>query len=112
VSATPAQLAPNPATMAITDALGGQFEELAMADRVTYPQIACLGVGMRCNGAGAPWREQVNGNMQVVGNLNIGMGVPATSTTACVAGTVTWGTGFIYVCVATNTWQRAAIASW
>ena len=29
-----------------------------------------------------------------------------------VAGTITYASGFVYVCVATNTWQRAAIATW
>lgn len=38
--------------------------------------------------------------------------VPSTSSTACAAGQISWATGFIYVCVATNTWQRAALLTW
>lgn len=38
--------------------------------------------------------------------------VPASAAAAGKAGTITWGNGFVYVCVATDTWQRAAIATW
>ena len=34
---------------------------------------------------------------------------PATATSAGVAGTITYSAGFVYVCVATNIWQRAAL---
>lgn len=37
---------------------------------------------------------------------------PASASAACTTGTVTWDSGFVYVCVATNTWKRAAIATW
>ncbi len=38
--------------------------------------------------------------------------VPATAAAAGVAGSIAWDTGFIYVCTATNTWKRVAIATW
>jgi hypothetical protein len=37
---------------------------------------------------------------------------PATAAEACTTGTVAWDTGFIYVCTATDTWKRVAIATW
>jgi hypothetical protein len=37
---------------------------------------------------------------------------PATSAEACNAGTIVWDTGFVYVCTATNTWERAALTTW
>jgi len=37
---------------------------------------------------------------------------PASSSAAGVAGTVAWDAGFLYVCSATNTWLRVAIATW
>lgn len=37
---------------------------------------------------------------------------PASAAAAGAAGTVVWDSGFIYVCVATNTWKRVAIATW
>jgi hypothetical protein len=38
--------------------------------------------------------------------------VPATATSAGVAGQVAYAAGFLYVCVATNTWRRTALSSW
>ncbi len=40
------------------------------------------------------------------------VGVPATAGAAGVAGQAAYESGFLYVCVATNTWQRVAIATW
>lgn len=37
---------------------------------------------------------------------------PASATAAGNAGTVTWGADYLYVCVATNTWKRAALSTW
>lgn len=46
------------------------------------------------------------------GNLRItSPTVPALATSAGTAGDIAWANGFLYVCVATNTWQRVAIAT-
>jgi hypothetical protein len=37
---------------------------------------------------------------------------PANAIAAGTAGTVLWDSSYIYVCVATNTWKRAAISTW
>jgi hypothetical protein len=37
---------------------------------------------------------------------------PAHASDPCIAGTETWDTNFIYVCIAKNTWKRAPLASW
>lgn len=37
---------------------------------------------------------------------------PASATSACKAGDLAYESGYIYVCVGTNTWQRAALATW
>ena len=37
---------------------------------------------------------------------------PASATAAGNAGDICWDSSFVYVCVATNTWKRAAIATW
>lgn len=50
----------------------------------------------------------VNGD----GVLRGASAVPATAGAAGNAGQITWGAGYIYVCVAANTWQRAALATW
>ena len=46
-------------------------------------------------------------------NLVISTGTaPATATSAGTKGQIAYASGFLYVCVATNTWQRVAIATW
>jgi hypothetical protein len=37
---------------------------------------------------------------------------PASATATGTAGTVCWDASYIYVCTATNTWKRVAIATW
>lgn len=39
-------------------------------------------------------------------------GAPLTAGATGVAGTIAWDSGFLYVCTATNTWVRVAIATW
>jgi len=37
---------------------------------------------------------------------------PATATDTGVTGQIAWDSNFVYVCVATNTWKKTAIATW
>ena len=37
---------------------------------------------------------------------------PASASATGNAGTICWDSNYIYVCVATNTWKRAAISTW
>lgn len=37
---------------------------------------------------------------------------PANSTSNGISGDIAWDSGFVYICVATNTWKRAPIATW
>jgi hypothetical protein len=37
---------------------------------------------------------------------------PASAAATGTAGTIAWDTSYIYVCTATNTWKRVAIATW
>ena len=37
---------------------------------------------------------------------------PASAGAAGNAGDIAWDSGFVYVCVATNSWVRAALAAW
>jgi hypothetical protein len=41
-----------------------------------------------------------------------GSSPPATAASTGLAGTITWDSGFIYVCIAANTWKRIAIVTW
>lgn len=37
---------------------------------------------------------------------------PASAAATGTAGTICWDASYVYVCVATNTWKRAAISTW
>src|SRR5659263_64266 len=37
---------------------------------------------------------------------------PASASAAGEPGEIVWGTSYVYVCVAANTWKRAAIGTW
>lgn len=37
---------------------------------------------------------------------------PASATDICTTGQIAWDSSFTYVCIATNTWKRSAIATW
>jgi hypothetical protein len=48
-------------------------------------------------------------------NLSVGKiktGTPASAAATGVAGQIRWDSSFVYICVATNTWKRVAIATW
>jgi hypothetical protein len=59
-----------------------------------------------------------NGNTQRFRVLASGGGIvvpsfsPASSSASGIAGQIAWDGSFIYVCTATNTWERVAIATW
>jgi hypothetical protein len=36
---------------------------------------------------------------------------PATSSTPCATGTISWDSNYVYVCVTSNTWKRTALGS-
>ncbi len=38
--------------------------------------------------------------------------VPSAANAAGNAGEICWGSSYLYVCIATNTWVRAAISTW
>jgi hypothetical protein len=43
---------------------------------------------------------------------NLPTSPPASSSAAGTVGGITWDSNYVYTCVATNTWKRAAIATW
>lgn len=50
----------------------------------------------------------VNGDSIRVRNAK----TPLTSTDTCSQGQIAWDSSYVYVCVATDTWKRAALSSW
>jgi hypothetical protein len=55
-----------------------------------------------------------NGNFGITGNtINVPVSrTPASASATGTAGDICWDASYIYVCVAANTWERAAIATW
>lgn len=46
------------------------------------------------------------------GDFAILVAAPASASATGVAGQIAYDSSYIYVCTATNTWKRAAIATW
>jgi hypothetical protein len=46
------------------------------------------------------------------GTVSIPSEPPGSSSATGTAGTITWDSNYVYVCVATNTWKRSALSSW
>lgn len=46
-----------------------------------------------------------------LGTLKV-VAAPASAAATGVVGSIAFDTGFVYVCTATNTWKRVAIATW
>lgn len=57
------------------------------------------------SGSGA--KLQVTGGIQLVS-----VSAPSSASAAGTAGEIRWDASYIYVCTATNTWKRVAIATW
>lgn len=46
------------------------------------------------------------------GKLFVVTQTPASASATCRVGQIAWDSGYVYVCTATDTWKRAAIATW
>lgn len=57
--------------------------------------------------------EDYQGDLGVGGNLKLtNTYAPTANTSTGTAGQVAWDSGYVYVCIATNTWKRAALSTW
>ncbi len=64
-------------------------------------------------GDGRKWLERLTSTLKMFTvPVSIPSRPPAHASDPCVAGTETWDSNFIYVCVAKNIWRRAPLASW
>lgn len=48
----------------------------------------------------------------LAGKMGTWVAVPASAAASGTAGQLAYASGQLYICVATNTWQRVAIATW
>jgi hypothetical protein len=76
------------------------------AERVRLDASGRLLIGASADSGGALF--QVNGDRIRVGTAK----TPATSGATGTTGEIAWDADYIYVCTATNTWKRSAIATW
>lgn len=55
----------------------------------------------------------LSGQAASVGSLLVtSPGAPSSASDTGTAGTIAWDTSYMYVCIATDTWKRAAISTW
>jgi hypothetical protein len=80
--------------------------ETAGSERARIDSSGRLLVGTSSDSGGA--LLQVNGNRIRIATANTPASAGATGTT----GEIAWDADYIYVCTATNTWKRTAIATW
>jgi len=80
---------------------GGSTDERARIDT-----SGRLLVGTSSDSGGALF--QVNGDRIRIGTAK----TPASATATGTTGEIAWDANYIYVCTATNTWKRVAIATW
>ena len=76
------------------------------SERARIDSSGRLLVGTGSDSGGALF--QVNGDRIRVGTAK----TPATSGATGTTGEIAWDADYIYVCTATNTWKRSAIATW
>ncbi len=48
----------------------------------------------------------------LTGDMVVATKTPASASATGTAGTIAWDTSYLYVCTATDTWERVAVASW
>jgi hypothetical protein len=79
-------------------------------------RIGSPGVHVRTFAQGIAGTGLSNGALVLVapdGQLGAGPGtVPLSANSACSPGRVAWDSGYIYLCVAPDTWRRSPLASW
>lgn len=75
-------------------------------ERLRIDSSGRLLVGTSSDSGGA--LLQVNGDRIRVGTAK----TPASASATGTAGEICWDASYIYVCTATNTWKRTAIATW
>jgi hypothetical protein len=66
----------------------------------------------RVNGTDEAMRLHADKRCELFGDLDVSTKTPSSAGATGTTGTITWDASYIYVCTATNTWKRVAIATW
>ena len=91
---------------AFTSRAGALAFGINTAEKARIDSSGRLLVGTSTDSGGA--LLQVNGDRIRVGTAK----TPASASATGAAGEICWDANYIYVCTATNTWKRTAIATW
>jgi hypothetical protein len=83
---------------------------IGLLDAATPPNSALTGGTVLSSVSGNPYVYRSGGsqNEPIVSLVT----APSTATSPCVVGQMAADISYIYACVATNTWRRAAVSSW
>jgi hypothetical protein len=117
---------------AMSRAAATTFQGITIADQ-TAPSGNAYGIVSSLSAASNKWNLYIGGSAQnyLAGALGLGTNAPscqldvnddhlrlrtaktpASATDSGNAGDICWDAGYVYVCVAANTWKRAALTSW
>jgi len=80
--------------------------------RTTTSISPTTGALVVAGGVGIGGDLYVDGDVSFSGDLRIDSSPPASAGASGTTGTITYDSSYIYVCVATDTWKRAALATW
>lgn len=97
------------------DAIGASNGQLILYDytnsRRAFLYSNAAGWEFRTAGATA-LSIDTSQNATFAGDVRLATKTPASASAAGVTGTIAWDSSYIYICTATNTWKRVAIATW
>ena len=50
--------------------------------------------------------------LDILGNILLPSGTPQSTGDIGIKGSLTWDTGYLYLCIDTNSWKRVALSTW
>ena len=56
--------------------------------------------------------QTIDGTLTIGDDLIIATKTPSSASDTGTTGTIAWDSSYIYICTATDTWKRVAIATW
>lgn len=79
--------------------------------RTSFSTVTCFAGGLPSGDTNVTFRW-TDERLLMVKQFTLASHPPASATSTGVAGTFTYDSNYLYICVATNTWRRVAVSSW